>query len=119
MRFNNAKCRVLHLGQGNPQYHYRLRDEGIESSPAEKDLAVLMDEKLGMSQQGALTAQKANRILSYIKRSVASRSREEILPLYSALLRPHLESCIQLWSSQAQEGHGAVGAGPEEAIKMI
>ena len=60
----------------------------------------MMDEKLNVSRQCALAAQKATRTLGCIKSSVGSRAREGILALDSTLLRPHLESCVHLWSPQ-------------------
>ena len=119
MRFSKAKCKVLQLGQGSPCYPYRLWDEGMKSCPTKKDLGVLMDEKLDMSRQCALAAQKADCTLGCIQSNMASRSREGILPLCSTLVGPHLEFCIQLWSPQHKKDMELLERVQRRATKMI
>ncbi|GAB0205022.1 mitochondrial enolase superfamily member 1 [Grus japonensis] len=118
-KFNKDKSKVLHLGKHNPGVQHRLGSTWLESSSVERYLGVLVDNKLNMNQQCAAVAKKANRMLGGVNKGITSRDKEVIIPLYSALVRPHLEYCVPFWSSLCKEDVDRLERVQRRATKMI
>ncbi|PKU44789.1 hypothetical protein llap_4896 [Limosa lapponica baueri] len=106
-------------GKDNPMHQYMLGGTQLENSLAEKALGVLEDTRLNVSWQRAFATKKANGMLTCIRRSVASKSREDIFPFYSALVRPHLEHCFQFWASQYKRDIDILERVQQRTMKMM
>lgn len=96
MRFNKAECKALYFDWGNTRYEYRGVEQ-TESSPARKDLGILLDDKLHMSHQ---CAQEGKLYSGLHQQRDGSREKKVIALLCSALVRIHLEYCMHVWGLQ-------------------
>ncbi|CAM5111507.1 unnamed protein product [Natator depressus] len=97
MKFNGEKCKVMHLGINNKNFSYKLGTHQLEVMEEEKDLGVLVDHRMTMSRQCDMAVKKANAVLGCIRQGISSRDKEVLVSLYKALVRPHLEYCVQFW----------------------
>ncbi|CAM4609502.1 unnamed protein product [Lepidochelys olivacea] len=119
MKFNSEKCKVMHLGINNKNFSYKLGTHQLEVTEEEKDLGVLVDHRMTMSQQCDTAVKKANAVLGCIRRGVSSRDKEVLVPLYKALVRPHLEYCVQFWSPMFKKDEFKLEQVQRRATRMI
>ena len=107
MRFNSKKCKILHLGRNNPNHDYFMNEGNdrnkLSSTDCEKDLGVNIDPLLSFDKHINLICSKARSLSGMILRNMISRSCEILVPLFKALVRPHLEYANAVWSPYKQK----------------
>jgi ribonucleases P/MRP protein subunit RPP40 len=119
MPFNANKCHSLHIGHNNPKPEYYLSGEKIQSTNIERDLGVLIQDDLDQSQQVAKVVKKANQMLGLISRTYTNKSRDNIIPLYKTLVRPHLEFAVQAWRPYKQKDIDNIESVQRRATRMV
>jgi len=95
MQFNKDKCVVMHIGRKNNKFEYKLGDTVLTKSVQERDLGIIVDNRLKFSEQCNVAIKNANSTLAIIRRNIKNKNKNIITRLYKGLVRPKLEFCIQ------------------------
>ena len=119
MQFNVEKCAVMHMGRKNTAFEYKIGNRKLRETEEEKDLGVIVHQSIKTSRQCLEAANKANKVLGIIKRTVVSRDKNIIMNLYKTLVRPHLEYCVQVWSPNLLKDKEVLEKVQRRATKMI
>ena len=119
MLFNLDKCTVMHLGSKNPECEYKMGNNILKKSRQERDLGVIMDSSGKSTEQCIMAVKKANAVLGMIKRNINFKSKDVIVKLYKALVRPKLEYCIQAWCPYLKKDIDILERVQKRATKML
>lgn len=119
MLFNLDKCAVVHMGSKNREYNYEMGGQALKNSEEERDLGVIIHRSGKPSRQCTEAAKKGNRALGMIKRTIINKEKDIILRLYKALVRPHLEYCVQAWNPSLRKDIDQLEAVQRRATKLI
>ena len=119
MLFNLGKCKCIHTGHRNLNVNYRMGDTVLGTTVKEKDLGVTISADMKVSEQCGIAASKGNQILGLIRRNITYKGKKLIIPLYKAIVRPHLEYCIQAWRPYRKKDIDTLERIQRRATKMI
>ena len=119
MLFNFGKCKCLHTGHGNLDVNYKMGDTVLYITVKEKDLGVTISADMKVSEQCGIAASKGNKIIGLIRRNITYKGKKLIIPLYKAIVRPHLEYCIQAWRPYRKKDIDTLERIQRRATKMI
>ena len=119
MMFNFGKCKCLHTGHRNLNVNYKMGDTVLGTTVKEKDLGVTISADMKVSEQCGIAASKGNQILGLIRRNITYKGKKLIIPLYKAIVRPHLEYCIQAWRPYRKNDIDTLERIQRRATKMI
>ena len=119
MLFNFGKCKCIHIGHGNMDEEYKMGDAVLVRTTQEKDLGVTFSANMKVSEQCEIAASKGNQILGLIRRTIMYKEKQLIVPLYKAIVRPHLEYCIQAWTPYHKKDIDKLERIQRRATKMI
>ena len=97
MLLNFGKYKCIHIGQGKMDEEYKIGDVVLGRTTQEKDLGVKFSADMKVSEHCRIAASKGNHILWLIRRTITYKDKQLIVPLYKAIVRPHLEYCMQAW----------------------
>jgi Reverse transcriptase (RNA-dependent DNA polymerase)/Endonuclease-reverse transcriptase len=98
---NLNKCSVLHFGKKNLKVKYMLSQTPLNARTYERDLGILVDDRLSFDQQISTAVSKAKRLVGMMLHTFSSRSRNVILPVFQSLIRPVLEYASPVWNSSS------------------
>ena len=119
MLFNFGKYKYLHTGHGNEVAQYTMCGTVLNTTLKEKDLGLTISADMKVSEQCGIAAAKGNQILGLIRRNIAYKEKELIIPLYKTIVRPLLEYCIQAWKPYRKKDIDMLERVQRRATKMI
>ena len=123
MKFHPDKCHVMHIGTNNPRHDYTMNKDdqlhNLEKVSSEKDLGIILDDKLKFSEHINTKINKANQIVGCLKHTFKHMTKDIFKLLFKSLVRPHLEYASVVWSPHLKKHMDAIERVQRRATKLV